>query len=45
MGAPTSPRPTVVKGDDAEEWLTGVLEGEMGFLVDRATTERERMNI
>lgn len=37
MGAPPSPRPTVVKGDDAEGWLTGVLGGVMGFLMKTNT--------
>jgi len=31
----------VHKGDDADEWLTGVLGGEMGFLWNR---HRERMD-
>lgn len=37
MGAPPSPRPTVVKGDDAAGWLTGVLGGLMGFLMKTNT--------
>jgi len=42
--APPSPRPpAVVKGDDAEEWLTGVLGGEMSFLSD-TKRKNEHMN-
>lgn len=37
MGAPPSPRPTVVKGDDTEGWLTGVLGGVMGCLMKTKT--------
>lgn len=40
-GAPPSPRPAAVKGDDADEWLTGVLGGLMGFLTDRRTEEMQ----